>query len=69
MATGADGTERDELKIPVAGLGGSVSPVAGRLCNEVQIKHPRNTHFIVQNEFGLFFKGVSGCPGHFGPEL
>jgi hypothetical protein len=54
----ADGKKRDELKLHLADLGGSLGLVAGRLYNEVQIKHPRNARFTVQNEFGLFFVKV-----------
>ena len=64
---GADGTERAELKMGLSGrlaayhlddLGGSVTLVAGRLYREVQVKHPRNARFTVQNERGLFFVKV-----------
>jgi hypothetical protein len=50
--------KRDEFKVHLADLGGSVAVVAGRLYNEVQIKHPRNARFTLQNECGLFFVKV-----------
>ena len=64
MSTGADGVWQDELQMDLcdrhaahhlADLGGSVGLVAGRLYNAVQIKHPRNARFSLQNERGLFF--------------
>jgi hypothetical protein len=67
VATGADGAKQAELQIDLsdrlaahrlADLGGSVGLVAGRLYNEVQIKHPRNARFSLQNERGLFFVKV-----------
>ena len=39
-------------------LGGSVTLVVGRLYREVQVKHPRNARFTLQNERGLFFVKV-----------
>ena len=38
--------------------GGSVVLVTGRLYREVQVKHPRNARFTLQNERGLFFVKV-----------
>ena len=67
MATGADGAKQAALQIDLsdrlaahslADLGGSVGLVAGRLYNAVQIKHPRNARFSLQNERGLFFVKV-----------
>jgi len=67
VATGVDGARQDELQMDLSGrlaanhladLGGSVGLVAGRLYNEVQIKHPRNARFSLQNEQGLFFVKV-----------
>lgn len=67
MATGADGAKQAELQIDLSDRlaahhlvdrGGSVGLVAGRLYNEVQIKHPRNARFSLQNERGLFFVKV-----------
>ena len=37
---------------------GSVVLVTGRLYREVQVKHPRNARFTLQNERGLFFVKV-----------
>ena len=67
MTMGADGTERAELEVEpaarlagyhLADLGGSVALVTGRLYREVQVKHPRNARFTLQNERGLFFVKV-----------
>jgi len=64
VTLGADGKERTELQVDPSGrlaaynleeLGGSVALVTGRLYREVQIKHPRNARFTLQNERGLFF--------------
>lgn len=38
--------------------GGSVVLVTGRLYRAVQVKHPRNARFSLQNERGLFFVKV-----------
>ena len=38
--------------------GGSLVLVTGRLYREVQVKHPRNARFTLQNERGLFFVKV-----------
>ena len=38
--------------------GGSLVLVTGRLYREVQVKHPRNARFTLQNECGLFFVKV-----------
>jgi hypothetical protein len=40
------------------GAGGSVVLVTGRLYRAVQVKHPRNARFTLQNERGLFFVKV-----------
>ena len=37
---------------------GSLVLVTGQLYREVQVKHPRNARFTVQNERGLFFVKV-----------
>jgi hypothetical protein len=37
---------------------GSLVLVTGRLYREVQVKHPRNARFTLQNERGLFFVKV-----------
>ena len=67
MTTGADSTKRTELEGTLSGrlaaynlaeLGGSVTLVIGRLYREVQVKHPRNARFTLQNERGLFFVKV-----------
>ncbi len=67
VTMGADGVERTVLKVGLAGplaayhladLGGSVVLVTGRLYREVQVKHPRNARFSLQNERGLFFVKV-----------
>ncbi len=42
----------------LADLGGSLVLVAGQLYREVQVKHPRNARFTLQNERGLFFVKV-----------
>ena len=42
----------------LAELGGSMVLVSGRLYREVQVKHPRNARFSLQNERGLFFVKV-----------
>jgi len=42
----------------LADLGGSLVLLTGRLYNEVQVKHPRNARFSLQNERGLFFVKV-----------
>ena len=42
----------------LADLGGSLVLVTGRLYREVQVKHPRNARFTLQNERGLFFVKV-----------
>jgi hypothetical protein len=42
----------------LADLGGSLVLVSGRLYREVQVKHPRNARFTLQNEHGLFFVKV-----------
>ncbi|MEW5956541.1 MAG: helicase-related protein [Chloroflexota bacterium] len=42
----------------LADLGGSLVLVTGRLYREVQVKHPRNARFSLQNERGLFFVKV-----------
>ena len=64
MATRVDGVRHDELQMDLSDhlaahhlvdQGGSVGLVVGRLYNEVQIKHPRNARFSLQNERGLFF--------------
>ena len=64
---GADDREQTNLKVTpsdplgayhLAGLGGSVTLVTGRLYREVQVKHPRNARFTIQNELGLFFVKV-----------
>ncbi|MEW5956095.1 MAG: hypothetical protein AB1801_00100 [Chloroflexota bacterium] len=39
----------------LADLGSTLVLVTGRLYNEVQVKHPRNARFSLQNERGLFF--------------
>ena len=64
---GADGKERTELQVDPSDRlavynldepGGSVALVTGRLYREVQVKHPRNARFTLQNERGLFFVKV-----------
>jgi len=64
VTTGLDGARQDELQMDLCDRlaahhlvdrGGSVGLVAGRLYNKVQIKHPRNARFSLQNERGLFF--------------
>jgi hypothetical protein len=61
---GLDGPQQDDLKVrlsdslashSLAELGGSLVMVTGRLYNEVEVKHPRNARFSLQNERGLFF--------------
>ena len=42
----------------LADLGGSLVLMTGRLYREVQVKHPRNARFTLQNERGLFFVKV-----------
>ena len=48
----------DPTTYRLADLGGSLVLVTGRLYREVQVKHPRNARFTLQNERGLFFVKV-----------
>jgi hypothetical protein len=61
---GADGKLKEDQSsghpaaYSLADLGGSVTLVTGQLYREVQVKHPRNARFTLQNERGLFFVKV-----------
>jgi hypothetical protein len=61
---GADGKLKEDQSsghpaaYSLADLGGSVALVTRRLYREVQVKHPRNARFTLQNERGLFFVKV-----------
>lgn len=49
---------RDETQISTVSLvetGGALALLRGRLYRDVQVRHPRNARFSLQNEHGLFF--------------
>lgn len=52
------GSSAGQATYRLADLGGSLVLLTGRLYREVQVKHPRNARFTLQNERGLFFVKV-----------